>query len=61
MSETTQTLRDYFASNIIGHLMNKHNMYANGVVGTNSYEYHLARDAYKIADAMLAEREKCNE
>lgn len=47
------TLRDYFAGQVIGGIC------ASGPSKAFSNEY-LVKDAYKIADAMLAEREKGN-
>jgi len=49
------TLRDYFAAKAMQAMINNYVEY-----GYDGYA-DLANDAYKLADAMLAEREKVNE
>ena len=43
----SMSLRDYFAAQIISGL----------VTGNETNVYQMARDAYKLADALIAERE----
>lgn len=50
------SLRDYFAAKAMQGLLNKENY--RGSVGVNSFEHRLSSDAYAVADAMLAAREK---
>jgi hypothetical protein len=50
------TLRDYFAAKAMQSLIDS-NRYS-GVIGVNCYEHTLSSLAYKMADAMLAERNK---
>ena len=47
-------LRDYFAAKAMQSLL----VTTNGVIGTNRYEYRVAEESYKLADAMLRVREK---
>jgi len=54
--ERGMTLRDYMAANAMQAIMGD-SRYA-GVIGVNNYQYRTAEDAYKMADAMLAAREK---
>lgn len=54
------SLRDSFAMlslNVIGTLI-AHGLHTAQQFGTNSAEASIARDAYRLADAMLAERAK---
>ena len=48
------TMRDYFAAKAMQSLL----VTTNGVIGTNRYEYRVAEESYKLADAMLKAREK---
>ena len=48
------SLRDYFAA----HAMISFMQPGQGVIGVNMYEYRVAEQAYAIADAMIAERDK---
>ena len=47
------TLRDYFAAKAMQSLL----VTTNGVIGTNRYEYRVAEESYKLADAMMKARE----
>ena len=49
------TLRDYFAAKAMQALMTSDKY--GGIVGINNYEHNRAKDAYKVADAMLKARE----
>ena len=55
-SQYGMSLRDYFAGQVIGSLV--HACAADTRKEGMSYEEHIARNAYEIADAMLNEREK---
>ena len=46
-------LRDYFAAKAMQSLL----VTTNGVIGTNRYEYRVAEESYKLADAMMKARE----
>ena len=46
-------LRDYFAAKAMQSLL----VTTNGVIGTNRYEYRVAEESYKLADAMLKARD----
>jgi len=48
------TLRDYFAAYAMQAILSS-DKYV-GLIGVNRYELRTATDAYKMADAMLAER-----
>ena len=48
------SLRDYFAAKAMQSLL----VTTNGVIGTNRYEYRVAEESYKLADAMLRVIEK---
>ena len=50
------TLRDYFAAKALQSLLLDSRY--GGIVGVNCYEQYRAAEAYRIADAMLAERDK---
>ena len=47
------TMRDYFAAKAMQSLL----VTTNGVIGTNRYEYRVAEESYKLADAMMKARE----
>ena len=47
------TMRDYFAAKAMQSLL----VTTNGVIGTNRYEYRVAEESYKLADAMLKARD----
>lgn len=49
-------LRDYFAARAMQGILSS-DKYA-GLIGVNRYEQRTAEDAYKMADAMLIERQK---
>ena len=49
-------LRDYFAAKAMQAIMGSDRYI--GVIGVNNYTQNLSKDAYKMADAMLREREK---
>ena len=51
---TGMTLLDYFAAKAMQSLL----VTTNGVIGTNRYEYRVAEESYKLADAMLKAREE---
>ena len=50
------TLRDYFAAKVMQGIITAGKY--GGVIGVNGYEFSLAKMAYEVADAMIAEREK---
>ena len=49
------TLRDYFAAKAMQEILSSDRYM--GLIGVNRYEQRTAEDAYKMADAMLKERE----
>lgn len=53
MQDDGMTLRDYFAAKA----MNKVNMNSYSTMSSESYEQYIARHAYRLADAMMKERE----
>lgn len=59
MGEVTHegmSLLDYFAAKAMQAIISTDRY--GGVIGVNCYEQYLAADAYKMAYAMLAERER---
>lgn len=50
------TLRDWFAGKALCSIAGV--CLKQGSYGTNNFEFHIAKTAYILADAMLAEREK---
>lgn len=48
-------LRDYFAAKAMQSIVSSDRY--SGLIGVNNYELRTAADAYKMADAMLKERE----
>ena len=54
LTQNGMTLRDYFAAKAMQSLL----VTRNGVIGTNRYEYLVTEDSYRMADAMMKEREE---
>ena len=55
------TLRDYFAAKAVGSIISKYTMYSTSGINWDSKDAEpgvIAEYAYKMADAMLREREK---
>ena len=52
------TLRDYFAAKAMQSFLTAAGINKAGVPGTNNFEFFIAEMAYKLADAMIREREK---
>jgi hypothetical protein len=51
-----KTLRDDFAGKAMQTIIGSEKY--GGLIGVNNYEHRCAADAYKMADAMLKERDK---
>jgi hypothetical protein len=49
------TLRDYFAAKALESILYMDR--GSGIIGVNNHEHYCAKDAYRVADAMLKARE----
>jgi hypothetical protein len=52
------TLRDYFAGQALASIAAVPLNLCSGIYGVNSLEHYIAKDCYRIADAMLEARKE---